>query len=406
MNLSKLLVLQIVVWAFAQWPTQVHSQEVRHYISVDEYNAEQKRRAKELSRDLVKQVGNTCQTTAAIGLAYLTGLIPSPHKVYMPDVKKDMSPTELHAHLMSQGVNPGHHLESLVTAFNPGTTYTSFSYDIVEKQVFLNSDAMGDKIRIIADALDDGRPVYIGLMALPIWEGYFRDMGMEYDATLKERFYKNGHVLIAIGVKRDQEGDVLGFYLRDSGTGTSYYSNASDFTQSLSVWSLDVNGLNRRATEIAVPGRRGVEKSGKVLTPMKFVSLTGEWENLVDGSRLNAFYTPSQRQLMFSFKKPPSYRADDDIHGWIMNTANGDRYMRKAFTFHGCAMPAEEYPVVVERTLDSARAKLSIRIQKVPAGRVYPERNCTKTISGTQEIIYNKVNTRLPGWKKDPFPVW
>jgi hypothetical protein len=264
---------------------------------------------------------------------------------------------------------------------------------------------MEEKVNAIADAIDEGHPVLVALMALPIWEGFYKNNSKTYDAPWDQWFTKAGHALIVIGVKRDNEGDVIGFFLRDTGLGHSYYSDAADFTKGISLSTSLLRTMFDVGISIFIPGRLGVEKSGKVLTPIKFLPFTGEWENKFDGSRLNAWYTPGYSRLYFSYRSPPSYRTKDEVHGWIEKNGNDNRYVRKAFKFHGCTMAQEAYPIVATENVSGTEPTLTIRIQKVPAGRIFPTRNCSRKISGLQEVVYEKIGSKASGWKPDPDPV-
>lgn len=80
-----------------------------------------------------------------------------------------------------------------------------------------------EAIQRIAEALDDGKVVAVGLNAKPIYDRYAAMNRLTYNKNAIDNIKGINHAVVVIGLQRDKTGKLLSFSIADSSGPTSKY---------------------------------------------------------------------------------------------------------------------------------------------------------------------------------------
>lgn len=286
------------------------------------YNAEQERRADWMAREATHQGDEpSCQTHALTGLAFLIGLIDKANEIVPKDQRTDkrfLTPNDQFHIWEKAGINP------------------RFTYEQIAGQLFGESQVHPygfradprEKLKLIVDSIDQGRPVFVALYAKPIWERVYGGKHGSWWNHLR-------HTLIVIGVRRGWDGEVEGLFLRDSGPGQSYLIDVLTFMEAIDAhaWRDVQHTLDGNNTVVVVPATPAIDKKGRPFAPIRFVSPLGTWRLLDDNSFVTIKLDPAREGIYQLLNDKGVFRGEITKEGPV---AGAIRYRILPQTFIGC----------------------------------------------------------------------
>lgn len=335
------------------------------------YNSEQERRAGWMARQGTFQGEEpSCQTHALTGLAFLIGLIDNASRIVIKDQgtdKEGLTPNEMFRRWEKAGINPRFSYEEIAGQWFGESQVHRFRYDPREK------------LKLIVDSLDQGRPVFVALYAKPIWE------------LVSER--KQGgwwnhlrHTLIVTGVRRGDGGEVAGLFVRDSGLGRSYLIDVLTFLDAIDARTLrdPLHTAVGNSTVIVVPSTPAIDDKGQPFAPILYVSPLGTWRSLDDNSFVTIKPDPARAGILHLLNDKGVFRGEITRDGQVLSAL---RYRIMPQTFIGC----RDEGVVLRATFsydEQDRLRLDVFDWKQQIMSV--DGNCRRTPKPARNMVFVK----------------
>lgn len=85
-----------------------------------------------------------------------------------------------------------------------------------------------EAMRRVAEALDDGKIVAVGLNIKPIYDQYAATNGVTYNKNTLNYINGINHAVVVIGLQKDETGKILSYWIADSSGPTSKYSVSAE----------------------------------------------------------------------------------------------------------------------------------------------------------------------------------
>lgn len=378
--------------------------EIKFYYRPSEYNEEQRRRVEFMSRELYKQHGNTCQTNASIGLAFLTGQITSVLKSKVPgklnDSGKPDTETEAAAepiycyYIKQRKLTPNVGSGPIIVAKElvDGIDIRQYGYRFREGQT--TETTLREFIGLIDSSIDNGKPVLVGLYAGDLWRNLY-ECGEIKDSI--PWFDPLAHMVIVVGLIRMVDGTVEGYYLRDTGVGMTYFVDRKRFYAAMiprySILGLGA-GLDGRSIIIGIPVKPAIDNTGKDMVPIRFFSLNGEWEVQSGSDKMSVkieFAPLPTVKLTHNLTRPGVWKKGDTL-GEIYNETGGLANLQVfPYNFHGCRSLGNRYPGrLIEDYGGDGVMSYRWQFDNVPNTYIYPSQRCRSELRGTKMITVRK----------------